>query len=243
VSPLLKRVLIGVGALVGLLACAAGYVFHSAFANNRPIVDRQVLVPGVEIVKDSFVSVAVLDAGPNQVVLVDAGNDKDGKALLAALADRQLSPAAVTAIFLTHGHPDHTAGCHLFPAAKVYAMEADVKLVGSAAAAVLPLKDGDVIDVGGTRVEAFATPGHTPGSAVYLARGVLFFGDSAGGSKDGDVMPAVRFFSKDSDQNVASLKGLAMRLQPRAGEVKVLAFAHSGPLDGLAPLVTFANNH
>jgi hypothetical protein len=71
---------------------------------------------------------------------------------------------------------------------------------------------------------------------------VLFFGDSAGGSKDGRVMPAVRFFSKNPDQNIASLKALVARMQPRASEVEVLAFAHSGPLDGFLPLTTFASS-
>lgn len=47
-------------------------------------------------------------------------------------------------------------------------------------------------------------------------------------------------FSKDSSQNVASLKALTARLSPRAAEVKELAFAHSDPLDGFAPLAAFA---
>lgn len=240
---IVKRSLVGFLVLLALLACAAGGVWWSAFGHNRPIVDRQVLVPGVEIVKDGFVSVAVIDAAPEHVALIDAGNDKEGTALLAALRERKLEAGSVTAIFLTHGHPDHTAGCHLFPAAKVYGMEADAPLVGSAAT-LTPLKDGEIVDVGGgTQVQVFATPGHTPGSAVYFARGVLFFGDSARGSKDGQVMQAVRLFSKDPDQNVASLKALAARLQPRAGEVKFLAFAHSGPLDGFQPLAEFASTH
>ena len=242
-SPLVKRILIAAFAVLVLLGAAVGYIFYSAFGHNRPIADRQVLEPGVEIVKDGFVSIAVLDAGPNQVTLVDAGHDNDGKAILAALAERHLDPSAVKAIFLTHGHPDHTAGCHLFPGATVYAMQADAALVG-AAAAVTPIKDGDAIDMGGgTRVEAFATPGHTPGSIVYFARGVLFFGDSAGASKDGVVMPAVRFFSKDPAANVASLKALEARLAPRKAEVQKLAFAHTGPLDGFEPLVAFAQSH
>jgi glyoxylase-like metal-dependent hydrolase (beta-lactamase superfamily II) len=86
-------------------------------------------------------------------------------------------------------------------------------------------------------------PGHTPGSAVYLARGVLFFGDSAGASKDGAMMKAVRLFSKDSGRNVASLKALAARLQPRSPEIKILAFAHTGPLAGFQPLAAFASSH
>ncbi len=241
-STLLKRILIGALVVLALLGAAVGYVFYTAFGHNRPIVDRQVIEPGVEIVKDGFVSIAVLDGGPNQVALIDAGYDKAGKAILSALAERHLDASAVKAIFLTHGHPDHTAGCALFPGATIYAMPADAALVQGVT--LTPIKDGDAIDIGGgTRVEAFATPGHTPGSAVYFAHGVLFFGDSAGGGKDGTVMPAVRFFSKSPDANVASLKALEARLAPRASEVKKLAFAHTGPLEGFEPLVTFAQNH
>jgi glyoxylase-like metal-dependent hydrolase (beta-lactamase superfamily II) len=106
-----------------------------------------------------------------------------------------------------------------------------------------PLKDGEGVNVGDLHVETFAVPGHTPGSAVYLARGALFFGDSAGASKDGAMMKAVRLFSKDSGQNVASLKALEARLRPRAAEVKALAFAHTGPLEGFQPFATFAGSH
>ncbi len=168
VKPVVKRSLLALGLLIVALAIAAGSVFYSAFAHNRPIADRQRLVPGVEIVKDGFVSIAMLDVGANQVALIDAGNDKEGKAILAALAERNLTPASVVAIFLTHGHPDHMAGCHLFPGAQVYAMQEDVARIGSAATVTHPLKDGDVSEIGDLRVEAFATPGHTAGSAVFL---------------------------------------------------------------------------
>lgn len=238
----LKRVLVGLGVVVALLAIAAGAVYWKAFSHNRPIVDRQTLAPGVEIVKDGFVSVAVLDVAPDAVAIVDCGNDKKGEAVLAALAERKLTASSVVAIFLTHGHGDHTAGCRLFPAAEVYAMEDEVALIDGAAEVKHPLKDGDAAQVGELRVEAFATPGHTAGSAVYFARGVLFFGDSAGGAKDGTMMPAVSLFSKDPDRNVASLKALETRLQPRAAEVKMLAFAHSGPLEGFGPFASFASS-
>jgi hydroxyacylglutathione hydrolase len=239
----MKRVLKWVGLVVLLLLMAAASVWYSAFGDNSPIVDAQQVVPGVETVKDGFVSVFMLDAGPGKVALVDAGKDASGKAVLAALARRGLTSAAVAAIFLTHGHGDHTAACKLFPDAQVYAMENEVALIGDAAKVPRPLKDGDVSDVGDLHVEAFSVPGHTPGSAVYLARGALFFGDSAGASKDGSMMKAVRLFSKDSAQNVASLKALEARLQPRAGEIKALVFAHTGPLVGFQPLAAFASSH
>ncbi|HEY4015266.1 MAG TPA: MBL fold metallo-hydrolase [Polyangiaceae bacterium] len=235
----MKRVFKWVGLVVALLVVAVGAAWYSAFGNNKPVVEGPV-VEGVETVKDGFANVFILDAGHGKVALVDAGKDKSGEALLGALARRNLTPASVAAIFLTHGHPDHTAGCKLFPSAEVYAMDSEVSLIGDAAKVTHPLKDGEVATVSDLRVEAFSVPGHTPGSAVYLARGVLFLGDSAGASKKDDMMKAVRLFSKDSALNVASLKALAARLAPREAEIKAMAFGHTGSLTGVEPLEAFA---
>lgn len=236
----MKRVLKWFGLVVLVLAIAIGAVWYTAFGHNSAVVDGQVLAPGVETVKDGFVNAFLLDVSPGKVALIDAGKDAAGTAILGALSRRGLSRDAVTAIFLTHGHGDHLAACKQFPNAAVYAMESEVSMIGDSAKVTNPLKDGDVVNLGDLRVEAFATPGHTPGSAVYFARGVLFFGDSAGASKDGIVMKAVSLFSKNSSQNVASLGALEARMQPRAAEVKELAFAHTGPLEGFQPLATFA---
>jgi glyoxylase-like metal-dependent hydrolase (beta-lactamase superfamily II) len=239
----MKRALKWSGLVLLLLALAAGGVFYSAFAHNIPIEDGNEPAPGVRAVKDGFVSVYFLDAGAEKVALVDAGHDPSGQAIIAELNRRKLGPSAVTAIFLTHGHRDHTAACQLFPDATVYALDSEIGLIGAACKVGRPLHDGEAVTVGDLRVEAFAVPGHTPGSAAYLARGVLFLGDSANGGRDGKLLPAVRFFSKDPAQNVASLKALAERLEPRSGEIKTLACAHSGPLEGFAPLRTFAAGH
>ncbi len=126
-----------------MLVIAVGAAWYSAFGSNSPIVDGLALAPGVETVKDGFVSVFMIDVGQGKVALVDAGNDRSGKAILTALARKGLTSSSVVAIFLTHGHGDHTAACKLFPAAQVYALEADVGLVGDAAKVTHPLKDGE----------------------------------------------------------------------------------------------------
>jgi glyoxylase-like metal-dependent hydrolase (beta-lactamase superfamily II) len=238
----MKRARTWVALVVVVLAMAGGLAWYSAFGRNSAIVDQQQLVPGVETVKNGFVSLFLLDAGHGKVALVDAGNDDSGQAILAALGRRGLGASAVSAIFLTHGHGDHIAACKVFPEAQIYALEADVGLIGDKARVTHPLRDGVLTEVGDLRVETFAVPGHTPGSAAYLARRVLFLGDSAGASKDGVMMQAVRLFSKDPAQNAASLRALEARLQPRAGEIAMLAFAHTGPLGGFEPLAAFARN-
>lgn len=236
---MMKRILKGLGIVVLVLACAAGAVLYSAFGHTSAIADGSEPARGVRTVKDGFVSVFVVDAGPGQVALIDAGNDKSGAAILGALRDRKLDASAVKALFLTHGHADHTAACKLFAKATVYAMPQDVELIGDTCKVAHPLHDGELVHVGDIDVEALAVPGHTPGSAVYFARGVLFFGDSAGAGKDGSLLAAVRIFTKDPDRNVASLKALASRLEARASEIRALAFAHSGYLKEFKPLREF----
>jgi glyoxylase-like metal-dependent hydrolase (beta-lactamase superfamily II) len=239
----MKRALIGVGALLLVLAIVAGSFLYSAFAHNLPIVDGSEIAKGVETVKDGIVSAFIVDVMPGKVALIDAGRDESGKSILAALSRRGLGPSSVMAIFLTHGHPDHMAACKKFPGAQVYALKSELAQIGDAVKVTNPLDDGNLTRLGDTVFQVFAVPGHTPGSAAYFARGVLFFGDAARGGKDGTVMPAVRFMSKDPDQSVASLKALEARLQPHASDVRVLAFAHSGPLEGFEPLSAFARAH
>jgi glyoxylase-like metal-dependent hydrolase (beta-lactamase superfamily II) len=238
----MKRALKWVGGILGVLVLVVASFWFYAFGSNKTVTEGPI-VPGVETVKDGIANLFFVDAGPGKLVFIDAGNDKSGKAVLAALGKRGLTPAAVAAIFLTHGHPDHMATAHLFPAADVYAMETELPLIGDAVKVTHPLKDGEIVKVGDLQVEAFATPGHTAGSAVYLAKGVLFFGDSAGANKDGEIMKAVGLFSKDSAQNIASLKALSARLEPRKAEIKAMAFGHTGSVEGLAPLEAFAAKH
>lgn len=245
-----------VGALVGVCVLVVAGLLGYAFAGNPTPPVRADIGPGVTLVKDGYVCVFVLDAGPGQVALVDAGNDPKGAAILAELARRHLGPDAVRAIFLTHGHPDHTNGAPLFPRAQVMALAAEVAVVEGrertrgplpqllpakdvGVRISHPLQDGEQVQLGTLLVKVYALPGHTQGSAAYLANGVLFTGDGADATKDGKLVPAKWLFSDSVDQDVASLKSLAGRLA--AEDVKVIAAAHTGILTrGLAPLTELA---
>jgi glyoxylase-like metal-dependent hydrolase (beta-lactamase superfamily II) len=255
-KPGLKRGLKIAVALLLVLVAVPVVLIGSAFVGTSAIVDGAEPASGVRVVKDGFVSLGVIDLGGGKVALIDAGNDASGKAILAELARRGLGPGAVEAVLLTHGHPDHLAGCHLFPGASVHALVGDVALAEGREGAKSPigklmgvrptgvkiaraLADGEILALGDKRVRVFAVPGHTAGSAAYLVNGVLFLGDSAGASKDGKILAAPWVFSEDPAQNRASLKALADRLRPEAAKVVALVPAHSGVLPGLAPLLTF----
>jgi glyoxylase-like metal-dependent hydrolase (beta-lactamase superfamily II) len=213
-------------------------------------------------VKDGIVSVAFVPIGTGEVALIDAGNDKSGKAILSELDRRQLGRDAVKAILLTHGHPDHTAAILLFPSAQVMALGPEVPLVEGRAGAHGPLtrlmpvnptgvkvtralQDGETVMLDQVTVHLFAVPGHTAGSAAYLVNGVLFLGDAADATNNATIKPATWIFSDSQAQDRASLVHLDQRLMQDGSDVKAIAFAHSGVLvRGLAPLTAFAQqNH
>jgi len=115
--------------------------------------------------------------------LIDSGYF-DGEATEARLEYlRNIAPLRLSHILVTHPHPDHIGGCleireatgagitiHSTGAANLgsYGITAD-KLVD----------DGDVLDLGGIRLEVIYTPGHTRDSTCFFIResGILFTGD------------------------------------------------------------------
>lgn len=255
---MIKKGLIGVGVLLLLFVALVLALFHDALLGMKAMVDdTPVGTAGAVQISDGYVSLYLLPGDPGEVALVDAGNDPTGKAVLAALKKKGYSPESVKAIFLTHGHPDHVAGAHLFPKAEVFAFPADVKLASGeerpkgpltsrldfpkekAATVTKTLTDGQTVGLGALQVRAFAVPGHTGGSAAFVSGGVLFLGDNCSGKSDGkSIGAAPKMFTDDPVQNKASLKALHARLKAENVDVKTLAFGHTGPLDGVDLLLT-----
>ncbi len=254
----MKRIVLSVLAVVVVLVITAVLVVGSAFIGNAPHEDRRSRGSGkVTTVVDAHSAAFLVDVGAGKYALIDAGLDAAGAPIMAALAEKKATAADVVAILLTHSHPDHTGGVKLFPNAEVRALDAELPFLegreavqspigllagksDSGARVQEPLHDGDVVKIGDATFETFAVPGHTPGSAMFLVHGVLFTGDTCHASAEGALRNTPWFFSEDVDQNRASLKKLAARLAPRAGEITAMAPSHTAPLQGLQPLLDFA---
>lgn len=105
------------------------------------------------------------------VVLIDPAEDSD--ALSSFLGD-----VSIDVVVLTHGHFDHVGGAWACDGAKVMMHEADLPYVDQFYPDHRPvdryLDEADEIVPGLTVLH---TPGHSPGSLVFLIDGVLFAGD------------------------------------------------------------------
>jgi glyoxylase-like metal-dependent hydrolase (beta-lactamase superfamily II) len=253
----MKKVLIGVVLVLLLppLGVVVGLLLTFRSLESVPAEGKD-LAGGARLVNDGFAAFYLLPV-TGGAALVDCGDDANGAVILAELKKRSLGPENVQAIFLTHGHPDHIASCHLFPKAEVYGFAGDVGIADGSARSLGPLPrlfstpeekrikvtktltDGESVTVGDRQVVAFAVPGHTAGSASYLSGGVLIMGDNANVGKDGSLHPAMWLFSDDPEQNHKSLRELATRLQQRGDKVEMTAYGHSGPSEGIKALVAF----
>ncbi len=202
----------------GLLLLAVAFVW-SRLPKAGP--ERVEAAPGIVgvMAKGSYAWVVKTQSG---AVLVDAGMDPDGGAVIPELERMKLAPKDVKAVLLTHAHGDHWGGTRVFPDAKLYLGEADVPVLRGEVALhapmgrmfkkfspamtppsnVEPVKDGQVLELDGAKFQAIATPGHTPGSTMYLYGDTLFTGDSLLGKGD-KLMVLPSLISEDAGREPA----------------------------------------
>jgi len=118
--------------------------------------------------------------GRRRVVVIDPG--PAALAHLDAVA-AAVGAARVTAVVVTHGHPDHAAG------GEALAGRLGAPLRGAAAGT---LADGDVLETDAGVLAAVATPGHTPDHMAlhWPAAGAVFVGDLLLGGLDTALVAA-----------------------------------------------------
>ncbi len=118
--------------------------------------------------------------GNDKAVLIDAGTRiKDLDKIVAQLTNKPIM------LMATHVHGDHTGSAiSYFP--ELYICPNDTvqirQVMPTYKGKVKFLKDGEIIDLGGRKLEVLFTPGHTPGSITLIDKmaGYGFSGDSFG---------------------------------------------------------------
>ena len=125
-------------------------------------------------IEDGMVRMFVLE-GTEKALLIDSGmNTPDAAELAKALTQKPLE------MMNTHADRDHVSGNGAFEKAYMHPAEADNYKRAGGTGEIVPINDGDVIDLGGRPLEIIHIPGHTPGSVAILDinRRVLISGDS-----------------------------------------------------------------
>ena len=168
------------------------------------------------------------------VVCIDTG--MSARSTTNGLRQLGLDPATVSHVFLTHSDFDHVGGLAALPGTAVYLSTDEGQMVDGTTARSFgllrnslygrewtPCRDGEVVNAGGIKVVAIATPGHTPGSMSHLVEDrYLFVGDALRLVK-GVVRPFLKPLVMDMPVHLVSLRKLAA-----VGEARRLFTAHTG---------------
>lgn len=248
-KPSLRKALVAGGAVLAIVVLVPVVTLLWTFRGLEPVVNGAELPGGARLLRAGVSNVYLLPTGSG-VALVDCGNERDAATIRAELSRRGLTDDAVEAIFLTHGHLDHLTGCGAFPKAKVLALSDEAPIVEGDAVSrgIMPrlrgsakplavrvtdrLRDGETVTVGTLSLRVFQVRGHTDGSAIFLANGVLYAGDSAFVEEGGSVRGAAYIFSDDPDESWREVRALADKLAAEGTEVRAVVTGHSGPLVG-----------
>ena len=137
-------------------------------------------------IEDSGVRFFLL-TGTERALLVDSGRNIENARDIA----ESLTALPVTLVN-THADGDHVAGNWKFDAFYMHPDEEPNYRRGDRRGTILPVREGDVLDLGGRRLEVIHLPGHTPGSIALLDREnrVLISGDPI---QDGRIFMFCRF--------------------------------------------------
>lgn len=155
--------------------------------------------------------------GNKEALLIDSGMQTHNAKELA----RDITELPVR-LFNTHADIDHIGSNDEFDEVMINPAELVNYKLPHPSQTIVPVYDGDVIDIGDRKLLAIALPGHTPGSMALLdkERGMLFSGDPI---QDGHIFMFGPM--RDLSAYIHSLR----RLEKYRGEIKGI-YANHGTL-------------
>lgn len=116
------------------------------------------------------------DTGSNAAVVVDPAWDVD-----EILSQLETHGAELQAIWLTHGHYDHTEGVADLVKKTGVPVYISQRMPGAwrpEGVTLIEFDDGDTLTVGNLEFTVIATPGHSPDGSCFLHRNHLIAGDT-----------------------------------------------------------------
>lgn len=193
----------------------------------------------------SMIYLARTDSG---VIAIDLGWTRAAAALERGTRRLNAKPSDVRFAFITHAHRDHIGGWPSVRTARfVLGLPELPYFIGTAQyqglvpssaewlsvterpkssdIAVIGISQDTMFALGSDTLRAFLIPGHTPGSAAYLFRGILFAGDAMNYRPVSGFQGARPEMSDDPTQSRASMSALWQRVD--TSRVKFVCSAHA----------------
>ena len=161
-------------AMVLLLGCIA--TAQPVFKNNDLEITR--LGAGLWVVETTDMTTMYIVEGNKKAMLIDTGTKCEK---LNEIVNKITQKPLI--VVITHMHGDHAGNMNQF--GEVWFHPADTVLLNQLKpypGKIHYLKDGEIFDLGGKKLEICHMPAHTPGSIVVLDRkdGSCFSGDAFG---------------------------------------------------------------
>ena len=230
----LKKILIGTGILVAILAIISGgfMIKMKSELKKMNVLGTKEVVHNIYSIKDSFVNMYLIKDS-DCYVAIDAGNDR--KVISDNLKILNINPDKVAAVLLTHTDGDHTGALRLFRNARIYLSKNEEQMINGKKTKLLffhnrlstkeyiLLDDEQTILPGGVSIKAIMTPGHTLGSMSYLVNDTCLFVGDAFGLKNGKVDTPNKFFSSDMKTAILSFDKIS-----NLSDVEYIFTAHNG---------------
>jgi len=230
----LKKILIGTGILVAILAIISGgfMIKMKSELKKMNVLGTKEVVHNIYSIKDSFVNMYLIKDS-DCYVAIDAGNDR--KIISDNLKILNINPDKVAAVLLTHTDGDHTGALRLFRNARIYLSKNEEQMINGKKTKLLffhnrlstkeyiLLDDEQTILPGGVSIKAIMTPGHTLGSMSYLVNDTCLFVGDAFGLKNGKVDTPNKFFSSDMKTAILSFDKIS-----NLSDVEYIFTAHNG---------------
>lgn len=172
----------------------------------------------IYLLNDADSGTGYLLLGRDRALVIDSCNgQQDYLAAIRSLTELPLW------LVNTHAHGDHVGGNRYFPDTRLGEAELPWYRVPECPAA--PLRDGEVLDLGGKTVEVIVSPGHTPGGICLLDREdrVLFTGDT--------VLGRTVWLFMENSMPIPVYRESLQRLSARSGQFDTLLTGHGTGAD------------
>src|SRR5665647_1453195 len=138
-NKLVKRILLGLGIMIGLVVIVASVFVLNFILETRAMTpaETSAINDSVFVVKDRFVN-AYIFKGKQSYLMVDAGFGQGN--FHSELSKLGIAPEKITTILLTHTDGDHTGSIGLFTNPKIYMHKDEEQMINGQTAKMGPFK-------------------------------------------------------------------------------------------------------